>query len=241
MEITDLLQKVYDLEGMLHVKNRLGEGAPKIVDDGIARVADEVQTMAHRLLERPVHEEPATEIAITGQEPTQPEPEPTASAIQAEPEPEHEVAEPNDADKDEEDVILPIDDEELPRRDDDEPHEVFTFSYSEPQKRMEPPKPAETEAATAQTAEPIAAEPVATGPVKAVSELRRSFTINDRFRFRRALFHGSDDEMNRALALVEQMQSVHEAEEYFYDELGWDSEDPDAAYFMEIISRHFKR
>ena len=47
--------------------------------------------------------------------------------------------------------------------------------------------------------------------------------------------------MNRALALVEQMQSVHEAEEYFYDELGWDSEDPDTAYFMEIISRHFKR
>ena len=199
MEITDLLQKVYDLEGMLHVKNRLGEGAPKIVDDGIARVADEVQTMAHRLLERPAHEEPATEIAITGQEPTQPEPEPTASAIPAEPEPEHEVADPNDADKDEEDVILPIDDDELPRRDDDEPHEVFTFSYSEPQKRMEPPKPAETEAATAQTAEPIAAEPVATGPVKAVSELRRSFTINDRFRFRRASFSrpGQNDASKR--------------------------------------------
>ena len=70
-------------------------------------------------------------------------------------------------------------------------------------------------------------------------DLKRAFTINDRFRYRRELFGNSDVEMNDAISLVEAMQSYAEAEEYFYDMLNWDRESPEVADFMAIIRNHF--
>lgn len=69
--------------------------------------------------------------------------------------------------------------------------------------------------------------------------LKRAFTINDRFRYRRELFGNSDVEMNDAINLVEAMQSYAEAEEYFYDMLNWDKESPEVKDFMTIIRNHF--
>ena len=70
-------------------------------------------------------------------------------------------------------------------------------------------------------------------------DLKRVFTINDRFRFRRELFGNSDVEMNDAINLVEAMQSYAEAEEYFYDMLNWNRESPEVIDFMAIIRNHF--
>ena len=70
-------------------------------------------------------------------------------------------------------------------------------------------------------------------------DLKKAFTINDRFRYRRELFGNSDIEMNDALNLVEAMQSYSEAEEYFYDMLNWDKQSPEVADFMSIIRNHF--
>lgn len=70
-------------------------------------------------------------------------------------------------------------------------------------------------------------------------DLKKAFTINDHFRFRRELFSNSDVEMNDALNLVEAMQSYDEAEEYFYDTLKWDKQSPDVIDFMAIICNHF--
>ena len=70
-------------------------------------------------------------------------------------------------------------------------------------------------------------------------DLRKAFSINDHFRFRRELFSNSDTEMNDAINMVESMHSLEEAEEYFYDDLGWDKDVPEVADFMEIIRRHF--
>ena len=70
-------------------------------------------------------------------------------------------------------------------------------------------------------------------------DLRRAFSINDRYRFRRELFSNSDVEMNDALNLIESMQSMDEAEDYFYGEMGWDRENPEVDDFMTIVRHHF--
>lgn len=68
-----------------------------------------------------------------------------------------------------------------------------------------------------------------------------AFCINDRFRFRRELFGDSDADFSSAMDLVATMDNYEEAEEYFIEELGWDSEDPNVADFLAIIERYFTR
>lgn len=69
--------------------------------------------------------------------------------------------------------------------------------------------------------------------------LRKAFSLNDHFRFRRELFANSDAELNDTLNLVETMKSYQEAEEYFYNDMGWDADNEDVADFMAIIKKHF--
>lgn len=70
-------------------------------------------------------------------------------------------------------------------------------------------------------------------------DLRKAFSLNDRFRYRRELFGNSDVEMNDTLNLVETMHSFAEAEEFFYGDLEWDKESPEVKDFMAIIRNHF--
>ena len=70
-------------------------------------------------------------------------------------------------------------------------------------------------------------------------DLRKAFSLNDRFRYRRELFGNSDVEMNDTLNLVETMNSYSEAEEFFYGDLEWDSESPEVKDFMAVIRNHF--
>ena len=70
-------------------------------------------------------------------------------------------------------------------------------------------------------------------------DLRKAFSLNDRFRFRRELFGNSDVEMNDALNLVETMGSLAEAEDFFYGDKEWDRESPEVKDFMEVIKKHF--
>lgn len=69
--------------------------------------------------------------------------------------------------------------------------------------------------------------------------LRKAFSLNDKFRFRRELFSNSDTEMTDTLNLVEAMSSYSEAEEYFYTDLQWNPEMPEVIDFMAIIKKHF--
>lgn len=70
-------------------------------------------------------------------------------------------------------------------------------------------------------------------------DLRKAFSLNDRFRYRRELFGNSDVEMNDTLNLVETMHSYSEAEEFFYGDLEWDRESPEVKDFMAVIRNHF--
>lgn len=70
-------------------------------------------------------------------------------------------------------------------------------------------------------------------------DLKKAFTLNDRFRFKRELFGNSDNDFADALNLVSAMQSLTEAEEYFYSDLGWDPESEEVQEFMSVIINHF--
>ncbi len=70
-------------------------------------------------------------------------------------------------------------------------------------------------------------------------ELRSAFSINDMFRFRRELFGNSAADMTDALNLVEAMGNYAEAEDYFYNDLGWDKDSEEVMEFMDIIKNHF--
>lgn len=68
-----------------------------------------------------------------------------------------------------------------------------------------------------------------------------AFCLNDRFRFRRALFGGSDSEFNAVMDHLATLSSFDDAEDYFYGELGFDPEDEVVMDFMEIIKNYFDR
>ena len=77
-------------------------------------------------------------------------------------------------------------------------------------------------------------------PVASADSKRPVFCLNDRFRFRRALFGGSDAEFNRVLDRVVSMSGMEEAEDYIYGTLGLDPDSDDTADFMETIRTYFE-
>lgn len=77
-------------------------------------------------------------------------------------------------------------------------------------------------------------------PVEIEGEESISFQIklslNDRYRFRRELFNFSDEEMDEALEALSAMSSVEEVEDYFYNDLCWESDDEVVREFMGMIT-----
>ncbi len=70
-------------------------------------------------------------------------------------------------------------------------------------------------------------------------DLRKAFTLNDMFRFKRELFGNSESDFTDTLNVISAMNSLSEAIEYFYDDLGWNSENEEVKDFIFIISSHF--
>lgn len=68
---------------------------------------------------------------------------------------------------------------------------------------------------------------------------RLVFSINDKYRFKKELFGGSDADFNTTLAFVASMDNYMEAEEYFIDELGLDPKHPVVADFLQILEKYF--
>lgn len=100
------------------------------------------------------------------------------------------------------------------------------------------------------TEEEAMAPAVADGPesaaqntAEASDSARRNpvFCLNDRFRFRRALFGGSDSEFNSVMDHVATLSGYDEMEDYFYGELGLDPDDTDVADFMEIMKTYIEK
>lgn len=71
------------------------------------------------------------------------------------------------------------------------------------------------------------------------ADIRKMFTLNDKFLFKRELFGNNDEEFNATLDLISSMDSFDEAEEYIYEDLGWDSSNNRLRDFMAVISSFF--
>ncbi len=65
------------------------------------------------------------------------------------------------------------------------------------------------------------------------------FCLNDRFRFRKTLFGGSEAEFADAMKTIAEMDSYEEAEQYFLDSYNWDPEDPEVIDFLDILSIYY--
>lgn len=70
-------------------------------------------------------------------------------------------------------------------------------------------------------------------------ELRKAFTLNDKFRFRRELFNNDNDLFRDTLERIEQMSSNEEAVAYMTDVLGWNLEEEAPADFAATVANHF--
>ena len=73
----------------------------------------------------------------------------------------------------------------------------------------------------------------------AATDLRKAFTINDRFRFRRELFGGDDKAFVAAIDRMNQCSDYSEIE-VFISTLGWPADNEDAMAFKEIVSTFYK-
>ena len=72
-------------------------------------------------------------------------------------------------------------------------------------------------------------------------DIRKAFSLNDRFRFQRELFAGSARAMNTAIEQIEMMNSYGNAELYFFSQLNWDRENEAVQDFMAIVRNHFQK
>lgn len=111
------------------------------------------------------------------------------------------------------------------------------FSPIEPQPVTPPPAPAPM-------VPPVSVHPANVrmdeklGAAQA-KDLRKAFTLGDTFRFRHELFNDVESEWENMFHMVDGMKSYSQAEDYFYDFLGFDSNNENVKDFMEILRRHF--
>ena len=74
---------------------------------------------------------------------------------------------------------------------------------------------------------------------EAGAKMLKLLTLNDRFRFRRELFGGSDTAMKAIMAVIATMHNIEEAKRYLTEEQGMDTDSEEVAYFLEIIGPYY--
>lgn len=74
---------------------------------------------------------------------------------------------------------------------------------------------------------------------KNLSDFRKAFSLNDRFRFRRELFGGDEEKMNKAIADLNGIRSYEDSVAYLNDELKWNVEDEAVADFLKLLEKRF--
>ncbi len=72
-----------------------------------------------------------------------------------------------------------------------------------------------------------------------LSDFRKAFSLNDRFRFRRELFDGNEEHMNRVINDLNELHSYEESIAYLQNQLNWGKEDTAVADFIKLIEKRF--
>ena len=74
---------------------------------------------------------------------------------------------------------------------------------------------------------------------KKLSDLRKAFSLNDRFLYRRELFGGSEEAMNKVIAILNNKASFSESVAFLDEKLHWDFSNPTVKSFVKILEIRF--
>lgn len=74
---------------------------------------------------------------------------------------------------------------------------------------------------------------------KNLSDFRKAFSLNDRFRFRRELFGGEEERMNKAVSDLNDLHTYEDSITYLNNELKWNIEDEAVADFIKLLEKRF--
>jgi hypothetical protein len=72
-----------------------------------------------------------------------------------------------------------------------------------------------------------------------LSDLRKAFSLNDRFLYRRELFGGSEEMMNNVIAALNNKPSYQESIRFLEEKLHWDFTHPIVKAFIKILELRF--
>ena len=75
--------------------------------------------------------------------------------------------------------------------------------------------------------------------IRPVTDLRRSISLNDSFRFSRELFNGDSEQMNRAIEQISEMSSLDTAIAFLYSKVNVDEENEALIDFQELLKKYF--
>lgn len=75
---------------------------------------------------------------------------------------------------------------------------------------------------------------------KGVVNLKSAFSLNDRFLYSRELFDGDMKMFDSTIKQLEGVDDFGVVEDYFYNELEWDRDNPTVQAFMERLQSKFK-
>ena len=180
--------------------------------------------------------QPAAPLAEETEKEVEAEPQPTL-LIEQEPEPIAEEPKPA------EEEVKPIIEEPKPIEEEVKPiaEEAKPVSAA-PMPATEEAKPAVSHKET--PAEPAVAKPQPNSlndllERQHLSDFRKAFSLNDRFRFRRELFSGSETLMNQVIADLNEIKSYEESIAYINKVLHGSVEEEAMADFLQLIEKRF--
>jgi hypothetical protein len=124
------------------------------------------------------------------------------------------------------------------------PSEALSTARQEVQPAMQPKvkqaPPANTRSADAKLAD-APAPPSLNDLIekKKLSDLRKAFSLNDRFRYRRDLFGGNEEVMNKVITILNNKESLKESLVFLEEKLHWDFSNPTVKDFVKILEIRF--
>ena len=72
-----------------------------------------------------------------------------------------------------------------------------------------------------------------------MSDFRKAFSLNDRFRFKRELFKGDENLMNQVISTLNEIHTLQDSLEYVKTQLRWDMNDETVQDFIKLLDKRF--
>lgn len=85
----------------------------------------------------------------------------------------------------------------------------------------------------------VSSAPILGERIRPAMDLRRSISLNDSFHFSRELFKGDNEQMNRVIEQISEMNSLETAVAFLVSKVDVDEENEAMADFMEILKKFF--